>query len=37
MPIRRLLKCMSKPQHYSLAKAWSGDLQTDWEAGTGKA
>src|SRR5713101_501595 len=36
MPIRSLLKSVSKRQHSSLAKAWSGDLQTDWQSGTGE-
>src|SRR5438045_8556999 len=33
MPIRSLLKVLSKLKHSSLAKAWSGDLQTDWQSG----
>src|SRR5258706_1792716 len=36
MPICTLLKSVSKPQHSSLAKAWSGDLQTDWQSGAGE-
>ncbi len=36
MPIRCLLKGVSKRQHSSLAKAWSGDLQTDWQSGAGE-
>src|SRR6266404_6822463 len=36
MPIRSLLKGVSKGQHSSLAKAWSGDLQTDWQSGAGE-
>src|SRR5216683_465990 len=34
MPICTLLKSVSKRQYSSLAKAWSGDLQTDWQSGT---
>src|ERR1700688_1064729 len=33
MPIRTLLKSVSKCQHSSFTKAWSGDLQTDWRSG----
>ncbi len=36
MPICILLKGVSKPKHSSLAKAWSGDLQADWQSGTGE-
>src|SRR5450432_383497 len=33
MPIGNLLKSVRKRQHSSLAKAWSGDLQTDGQSG----
>jgi hypothetical protein len=36
MPICSPLKSVSKRQHSSLAKAWSGDLQTDWQSGAGE-
>src|SRR5712664_324798 len=36
MPICTLLKSVSKRQHSSLAKAWSGDLQTDWQSSAGE-
>src|SRR5216684_4974240 len=36
MPIRTLLKSVSKRQHSSLAEAWSGDLQTDWQSSAGE-
>src|SRR6267143_710692 len=36
MPICTLLKSVSKPKHSSLAKAWSSDLQTNWQSGVGE-
>src|SRR5258707_2070335 len=36
MPIRSLLNSVSERQHSSLAKAWSSDLQTDWQSGAGE-
>src|SRR5713101_2237579 len=36
MPVRSLLKSVSKRQHSSLAKAWSSDLQTDWQSSAGE-
>src|SRR5213593_1211776 len=36
MPICSLLKSVGKRQYSSLAKAWSSDLQTDWQSGAGE-